>query len=92
MAGAVLASETERMAREAGLTDIRLNPKKDYVKAMTDWNDPLYKKIVEHLPAGSGPEDYITSLEVTARKAMSSAKSSSSKGGRKAPKVRACCG
>jgi ubiquinone/menaquinone biosynthesis C-methylase UbiE len=69
VSGAVLHSETERMAREAGLTEIRLTPRNDYVKAMTDWNDPLYKKIIEHLPAGSGPGDYITSLEVTARKA-----------------------
>ena len=68
VAGAVLVSETERMAREAGLADIQLKPKKDYVKAMTDWNDPLYKKIVELLPAGTAPADYITSLEVTARK------------------------
>jgi len=68
VAGAVLVSETERMAREAGLTDIRLKPKEGYVEAMTAWNDPLYQKIVEHLPAGSGPEDYITSLEITARK------------------------
>jgi hypothetical protein len=68
VAGAALVSETERMARETGLTEIRLNPKKDYVAAMTDWNDPLYKKIVEHLPAGSKPSDFITSLEVTARK------------------------
>jgi hypothetical protein len=35
---------------------------------MTDWSDPLYKKIIEHLPAGSKPADYITSLEVKARK------------------------
>jgi SAM-dependent methyltransferase len=68
VAGAVLVSETERMAREAGLTEIRLSPKKQYVEAMTDWNDPLYQKIIEHLPAGSGPADYITSLEVTASK------------------------
>src|ERR1039457_1112339 len=68
VAGAVLVSETKRMAQEAGLTEIRLNPRKDYVAAMTDWNDPLYKKIVEHLPAGSGPGDYITSLEVMASK------------------------
>lgn len=66
-----LDGETERMAREAGLTDIRLNPKKDYVAAMTDWNDPLYKKIVDHLPAGSGPGDYVTSLEVLGRKPVS---------------------
>jgi len=69
VAGAVLVSETERMAREAGLTEVTLNPKMDYVAAMTDWNDPLYKKILEHLPAGTGPADYITSLEVTASKA-----------------------
>ena len=68
VAGAVLVSETERMAREAGLAEIRLNPKPGYVAAMTDWQDPLYQKIVEHLPAGSEPEDYITSLEITARK------------------------
>ena len=71
VAGAVLASETERMARAAGLGKIRLNPKKDYVAAMTGWNDPLYKQIVEHLPAGSSPADYITSLEVTAVKPVS---------------------
>src|SRR5579859_3662342 len=69
VSGAVLVSETERMAREAGLSDIMLNPKKDYVTAMTDWNDPLYKKIVQLLPKGSCPGDYITSLEVTASKA-----------------------
>ncbi|HTL58806.1 MAG TPA: arsenite methyltransferase [Candidatus Limnocylindrales bacterium] len=68
VAGAVLTSETERMAREAGLTAIQLNPKKEYVAAMTDWNDPLYQKIIEHLPGGSTPGDYITSLEVTAKK------------------------
>jgi arsenite methyltransferase len=68
VAGAVLVSETERMAREAGLTEVRLNPKKGYVAAMVDWKDPLYQKIMAHLPAGSGADDYITSLEITARK------------------------
>jgi ubiquinone/menaquinone biosynthesis C-methylase UbiE len=68
VAGAVLVSETERMAQAAGLTEIRLIPKKDYVAAMTDWNDPLYKKIMEHLPPGNGPGDFITSLEVIAIK------------------------
>jgi arsenite methyltransferase len=68
VAGAVLASETEQMAAEAGLTNIRLNPKQGYVAAMTDWKDPLYNKIVKSLPSGTGPADYITSLEVTAIK------------------------
>jgi ubiquinone/menaquinone biosynthesis C-methylase UbiE len=68
VAGAALVSDTERMAREAGLTDIVLKSKPKYVEAMTDWEDPLYRKIVEHLPAGTKPADYITSLEVQARK------------------------
>jgi arsenite methyltransferase len=68
VAGAVLASETERMASEAGLTDIVLNPKSSYIDGMVDWQDPLYQKIISHLPAGTKPSDYITSLEVTARK------------------------
>ncbi len=68
IAGAVLVEETERMAREAGLVDIRLKSKPDYVDAMTGFNDPLYQKIVAALPAGAKPGDYITSLEITARR------------------------
>lgn len=68
VAGAVLVSETERMAREAGLTDIVLNPKSGYIDGMVDWQDPLYQKIITNLPAGTKPGDYITSLEITAFK------------------------
>jgi len=68
VAGAVLVSETEGMARVAGLTDIRLNPKPGYVDALVDGQDPLYLKIMAHLPAGAKPGDYVTSLEITARK------------------------
>jgi AhpD family alkylhydroperoxidase len=71
VAGAVLVSDTERMAREAGLTDIVLKTKPGYVEAMTNFEDPLYRKIVKHLPAGTKPADFITSLEVQARKAVS---------------------
>jgi arsenite methyltransferase len=68
VAGAVLVSETEDMAKDAGLTGIQLNPKPKYIEAMTDWSDPLYKKIIEHLPKGTKPADFLTSLEVTAKK------------------------
>jgi SAM-dependent methyltransferase len=68
VAGAGLVSETKRMARDAGLTDIVLKSKPSYVDAMTTWEDPLYRKIIEHLPQGAKPSDYITSLEVQARK------------------------
>src|ERR1039457_3074147 len=75
VAGAALVSETKRMAQEAGLADIRLNAKKDYMEAMTDWQDPLYVKILEHLPPGTKASDYVTSLEVSARKPASKLKS-----------------
>lgn len=68
IAGAQLVGETERMVAEAGLTVIELKPKAGYVAAMTDWKDPLYQKILAHLPQGSGPEDYLTSLEISAVK------------------------
>jgi AhpD family alkylhydroperoxidase len=68
VAGAVLVSDTHRMAKEAGLGDVVLKPKATYVDGMVDWQDPLYQKIIAHLPAGTRPSDYITSLEVTARK------------------------
>ncbi|HVV72451.1 MAG TPA: arsenite efflux transporter metallochaperone ArsD [Verrucomicrobiae bacterium] len=68
VAGAVLVSETERMAQDAGLRAILLNPKSDYIDAMVDWQDPLYQKIIATLPTGTTPGEYITSLEVTARK------------------------
>ena len=68
VAGAVLVSETGEMARAAGLTNIVIQPKASYVEALTDWNDPLYVKLMERLPAGTKPADYIASVEVTATK------------------------
>ena len=68
VAGAAVASDTERWVREAGLTDIVLRPKAEYVEAMTGFEDPLYQQIVAHLPAGAKPGDYIVSLEVQACK------------------------
>jgi len=56
------------MAKEAGLTDIVLNPKSVYIDGMVDWQDPLYQRIIANLPAGAKPGEYITSLEITARK------------------------
>jgi arsenite methyltransferase len=83
IAGAVLVDETRAMAETAGLVEIQLKPKSGYVDAMTDWNDPLYRKIIEHLPAGAKAGDYITSLEVTAQKG----KGSASTGGEKPQRV-----
>lgn len=77
VAGAVLVSKTDLMAEEAGLTDIVLKPKQAYVDGMVDWQDPLYQKIIASLPTGTKPSDYITSLEITARKPAASQETAS---------------
>jgi ubiquinone/menaquinone biosynthesis C-methylase UbiE len=68
VAGAVLVSDTERFAREAGLEKVAVRVKSEYVVAMEHFEDPLYQKIMAALPAGAKPEDYIASVEITARK------------------------
>lgn len=68
IAGAVLVEETRRMASEAGLEQVVLKPKPEYIDAMTSWEDPLYRRIVERLPAGTRASDFITSLDVSARR------------------------
>jgi SAM-dependent methyltransferase len=68
VAGAALVADTGNMVKNAGLTGIKLVTKPGYIEAMTNWEDPLYKKIVGLLPPGSKPSDYITSLEVQAFK------------------------
>lgn len=69
IAGAVLVKETRAMANAAGLSEIVLTPMPEYIDAMMNGEDPLYRLIVGNLPEGRGPGDYITSLDVTARKA-----------------------
>ncbi len=68
IAGAVLVKDTERMATEAGLTDIVLEEKRDYVEKMADWNDPLFRKILDALPRGTRVSDFVTSLYICAKK------------------------
>ncbi|MFO0838738.1 MAG: arsenite methyltransferase [Phycisphaerae bacterium] len=68
VAGAVLVDETERMMRDAGFIDISLTAKPEYVKLMSDTQDPLYHKIMEHLPPGTNASDFITSLDISARR------------------------
>jgi ubiquinone/menaquinone biosynthesis C-methylase UbiE len=68
VAGAVLVEETQRMAQAAGLVEVALERKSGYVDGMAEWNDSLYQQIAAHLPAGARPGDYVTSLDVRARK------------------------
>lgn len=66
VAGAALVEDTEQFARDAGLSEVRIKIKPEYVAAMEDFDDPLYRKILEHLPEGAQPADYIASVEVSA--------------------------
>ena len=76
IAGAALVDDTERMIRDAGLKEIVLRKKPEYARALQSFEDPLYRKIVEHLPPGASLAEFLTSLDVQARK----------------PAAKACCG
>lgn len=68
VAGAALIEETQRMARDAGFSQVDIEPKPGFLQAMAETNDPLYRKILDQLPEGVSPEEYVTSIYVTARK------------------------
>ena len=69
VAGAVPIEETRTMMSAAGLAEVKLTAKPEYVDAMTSWEDPLYRRVVERLPAGAKASDYVTSLDISASKA-----------------------
>jgi len=69
VAGAVEVGEVERMARAAGLEQIELRPKPEYVATLREMSDPLYRRIAAELPEGTTAADYLTSLDIRARKA-----------------------
>lgn len=68
IAGAALVEDTKKMVEAAGLTDIVLEPKSDYMDALEKSEDPLISKITNALPADEKVSDYVTSLYVSARK------------------------
>lgn len=71
IAGAVLVEETELMVKEAGLAEIELEKHGEYVDAMVGgMKDVLYAEVLNHLPAGVRPSDYLVSLGVRARKPL----------------------
>ncbi len=68
VAGARLVDAILSDMEAAGLSDIELTSKPEYVEAMTTWQDPLYQKIIAALPRGSKMSEYVTSLDIAARK------------------------
>lgn len=68
VAGAALIEDTDRMMRDAGLVNVQLRPKPEYVRTLESFQDPLYAKIAAELPANTRVSDYVTSLDISARK------------------------
>jgi len=68
VAGAVLLEEYRRLVLAAGLAEVSLRPKPEYVAALAEFKDPLYAKIARALPPGTSVGDFITSVDVVAAK------------------------
>ncbi len=66
VAGAVLVDDYRAMLQAAGLADVALTPKPQYVAALEAMGDPLYEEIRADLPDGASCGDYITSIDVLA--------------------------
>lgn len=68
VSGAVLIDEYVDQMRAVGLEAISVEPVPG-LDSLEDVQDPLYRRIVEKLPDGTRPVDFIASVRVTARKA-----------------------
>lgn len=67
VAGASLVSEIELYARSAGLVDVQIKVKHNYVTVMEDAKDALYQQILAILPGGRKLSDYIVSSDISGR-------------------------
>ena len=68
VAGAVLINDTERMIRQTSLTVTSIEKHAGYIDAMTEWQDPLYRQIIESLPEGDQVSDYVVSVSLSLKK------------------------
>jgi len=68
IAGATLVDDLKRMIAKAGLVDLVLAPKDGAVEAMLPPEDPMSALLLDLLPNGTQPSDFIASLIISARK------------------------
>lgn len=68
IAGASLLDETRAMIQAAGLGDLEVETHGEALDAMLDPSDPLHRSLLEKLPAGTRPADFVTSALLRARK------------------------
>lgn len=69
VAGAVLVDDTKAMVHTPGLADAQFECKSGNIDSMADGPDPVFRELAERFPPGTKPGDYVTNLDVTARKA-----------------------
>lgn len=68
ISGAIPIDETRAQMERAGLGEISLKTKPEYVRALVNADDPLYAKVSSLLGEGENAEDVITSLDIQAKK------------------------
>jgi SAM-dependent methyltransferase len=68
VAGAVMIDDYRAAIDAAGLTEVQMTAKPQYVEALQQAGDPLYQRITEKLPAGDKPSDYVASMDIVARR------------------------
>ncbi len=68
VAGASRMDDLRVMVTEAGFTDIELTPEPVFTEAQQASQGGLWNEIARHLPADLKPSDYVTSLNITAKK------------------------
>lgn len=68
IAGASLVDDIREMATDAGLREIALEPRSEFLDAYEGSDDPLYRQIAQALPVGMRLRDFVTSLSISAVK------------------------
>ena len=68
IAGAELIDEIRRSVLDAGLHSLEMVSKPQYVEAMINGEDPLYRRVAASLPEGAAVSDYVVSLDLEARR------------------------
>jgi len=66
VAGAVTIDEYLRDMEVAGLCEIAIVPKGDYVASLVASDDEFYRSIQAELPEGHRVQDYVTSINASA--------------------------
>jgi SAM-dependent methyltransferase len=68
VAGAQLVEENRRLLERAGFADISLVEKPDYSRSRAGWSEDRHEAVLASLPPGTTLADFVTSLDISARK------------------------